>query len=86
MAINVDGRYHVKFWRNKTKDTGYRWSDGNDQEYKVGNLTNEDFIKLIGKEMKIYQKHGENFLWGKLQEEKLKKQKEFYALHSKNMT
>ena len=34
---------------------------------KQGDTTNEDFVKLITKELKVYEKHGGDFLWGKTQ-------------------
>jgi hypothetical protein len=36
---------------------------------KQGNTTNEDFIKTVSKELKVYEKHGGDFLWGKTQEQ-----------------
>ena len=38
---------------------------------RQGNLSNKDFIKVIQKEIKIYEKHGGSFLWGKKQDERL---------------
>ena len=38
---------------------------------KQGDATHEDFIKLYMKELKIYEKHGGDFLWGKIQQESL---------------
>ena len=34
---------------------------------KQGNTTNEDFVKTVEKELKVYEKHGGDFLWGKTQ-------------------
>ena len=34
---------------------------------KQGDATNEDYIKMISKELKVYEKHGGDFLWGKTQ-------------------
>jgi len=42
---------------------------------KQGNSTNEDFIKLMTKEVKVYTKHGGSFLWGKTQQLELVKRK-----------
>ena len=36
---------------------------------KQGNTTNEDFIKTVSKELRVYEKHGGDFLWGKTQEQ-----------------
>ncbi len=38
---------------------------------RQGDHSNEDFIKLVSKELKIYEKHGGDFLWGKPQEKVL---------------
>ena len=38
---------------------------------RQGSTSNEDFIKLIQKELKLFEKHGGSFLWGKTQEEQL---------------
>jgi hypothetical protein len=37
-----------------------------------GDSTNEDFIKLLTKELKVYEKHGGEFLWGDKQQQDLK--------------
>ena len=29
-----------------------------------GETTNKDFLKTVTKEIKVYEKHGGNFLWG----------------------
>ena len=34
---------------------------------KQGDTMNEDFVKLITKELKVYEKHGGDFVWGKTQ-------------------
>ena len=52
--------------------------------------TNEDFLKTMTKEIKVYEKHGGNFLWGPSQEEQLAEriavEKEKYKrLNSKEM-
>ena len=39
---------------------------------RQGKLTNEDFVKIVSKEMKVYKKYGGNYLWGKVHEKKLK--------------
>jgi hypothetical protein len=31
---------------------------------KQGEATNEDFVKMVVKELKMYEKHGGDFLWG----------------------
>ena len=31
---------------------------------KLGNHSNEDFIKLVSKELKVFEKQGGDFLWG----------------------
>ena len=36
---------------------------------KQGDTTNEDFVKLITKELKVNEKHGGDFLWGKTQDQ-----------------
>jgi hypothetical protein len=38
---------------------------------KQGESTNEDFLKQVMKELKVYEKHGGDFLWGKAQETEL---------------
>ena len=38
---------------------------------RQGSQDNEDFLKLVKKEIKIYEKHGGRFLWGKTQEDSL---------------
>ena len=58
---------------------------------KQGDATNEDFIKLVTKEVKIFKKHGGNFLWGQKQDDayfqQLQSAKERYLLkHSKVMS
>ena len=40
---------------------------------KQGDMSNEDFLKLLSKELKVYEKHGGDFLWTKT------KQKQFEA-------
>jgi hypothetical protein len=35
---------------------------------KQGESTNEDFLKQVVKELKVYEKHGGDFLWGSAQE------------------
>ena len=37
------------------------------------NVPNEDFIKLVQKEIKVYEKHGGRFMWGDRQDEELNK-------------
>lgn len=58
-----------------------------DQMHRIMNLrqgetTNEEFVKLVSKELKVYEKHGGDFLWGKKQkkdlEERLKASLEKY--------
>ena len=39
---------------------------------KQGDSSNEDFIKLVQKEIKVYEKHGGDFLWGTTQKEAMK--------------
>ena len=34
---------------------------------KQGDATNEDYIKMVSKELKVYENHGGDFLWGKTQ-------------------
>ena len=34
-----------------------------------GTLSNEDFINVLQKEIKVYEKHGGKFLWGTTQDE-----------------
>ena len=34
---------------------------------KQGDTTNEDYIKMMSRELKVYEKHGGDFLWGKTQ-------------------
>ena len=58
---------------------------------KQGDATNEDFIKLVSKELKIYEKHGGDFLWGTTQIEKLssiheKEKKEFVKENGREMS
>lgn len=48
-----------------------------DQMHRIMNLrqgdsTNEDFVKLLVKELKVYEKHGGDFLWGDTQKNELK--------------
>ena len=55
-----------------------------------GETTNKDFLKTVVKEIKVYEKHGGNFLWGPTQEEQLAEsiavQKEKYKrINSKEM-
>ena len=38
-----------------------------------GSQDNEDYLKLVKKEIKIYEKHGGSFLWGKYQQDTLEK-------------
>ena len=38
---------------------------------KQGDTSNEDFLKMCQKELKIYEKHGGDFLWGTAQKEAL---------------
>ena len=38
---------------------------------KQGDTTNDDFVKMCQKELKIYEKHGGDFLWGTVQKEAL---------------
>ena len=38
---------------------------------KQGDSNNEDFINLVQKEIKLYEKHGGDFLWGTTQKEAL---------------
>jgi hypothetical protein len=38
---------------------------------KQGESTNEDFLKQVMKELKVYEKHGGDFLWGSAQEKAL---------------
>jgi hypothetical protein len=40
---------------------------------RQGDSTNEEFVKLLVKELKVYEKHGGDFLWGEKQEEDLEK-------------
>ena len=40
---------------------------------KQGESTNEDFLKQVMKELKVYEKHGGDFLWGSAQETALDK-------------
>ena len=39
---------------------------------KQGKMTNEDFVKLVTKELKVYEKYGGRYLWGKFHDKKLK--------------
>ena len=41
---------------------------------RQGSASNEDFIKIVQKEVKIFEKHGGALLWGQKQEEQLKAQ------------
>ena len=55
-----------------------------------GETTNEDFLKTVVKEIKVYEKHGGHFLWGPTQEDQLAEKiaiaKEKYKrLNSKEM-
>ena len=43
----------------------------NIMKLKQGNATNEDFIKTVTKELRVYEKHGGDFLWGKPQEREM---------------
>lgn len=43
---------------------------------RQGDFTNEDFIKLVMKELKACEKHGGNFLWGATQEDNLENRKD----------
>jgi hypothetical protein len=38
---------------------------------KQGESTNEDFLKQVVKELKVYEKHGGDFLWGSAQDTEL---------------
>ena len=38
---------------------------------KQGESTNEDFLKQVIKELKVYEKHGGDFLWGNVQDSEL---------------
>jgi hypothetical protein len=38
---------------------------------KQGESTNEDFLKQMVKELKVYEKHGGDFLWGTTQDTEL---------------
>lgn len=38
---------------------------------KQGDTSNEDFVKLLSKELKVYEKHGGDFLWGQKQKSDL---------------
>ena len=38
---------------------------------KQGESTNEDFLKQVVKELKVYEKHGGDFLWGNAQDSEL---------------
>lgn len=40
---------------------------------KQGDATNEDFVKLLIKELKVYEKHGGDFLWGEAQKIRMEK-------------
>lgn len=40
---------------------------------KQADATNEDFVKLVIKELKVYEKHGGDFLWGEDQKKRLAK-------------
>jgi hypothetical protein len=40
---------------------------------RQGDATNEEFVKLLMKEMKVYEKHGGDFLWGEKQKNDLEK-------------
>ena len=35
---------------------------------KQGESTNEDFLKQVQKELKVYEKHGGDFLWADAQD------------------
>ena len=41
---------------------------------RQGRLTNEDFVKIVSKELKVYEKYGGNYLWGKVHEKKLRQE------------
>ena len=42
-------------------------------KFRQGNLSNEDYIKAVRKEIKIFEKHGGRYLWGTKQDAKLSK-------------
>ena len=50
---------------------------------KQGKYTNEDFLKQLQKELKVYKKHGGDFLWGCSQDtelvERVQNEKIMYA-------
>ena len=55
-----------------------------------GETSNEDFLKTVTKEVKVYEKHGGNFLWGPTQEEQLAervaiKKEKYKRLNKKEM-
>jgi hypothetical protein len=39
---------------------------------KQGETTNEDFVKMVAKELKVYEKHVGDFVWGKTQNRALR--------------
>ena len=41
---------------------------------KQGQSTNKDFLKQVQKELKVYEKHGSDFLWGDTQDTELAEQ------------
>ena len=58
---------------------------------KQGDTSNEDFLKMCQKELKIYEKHGGDFLWGTAQKEALvelidEQKKQFKKENSRDMT
>ena len=57
---------------------------------KQGDTSNEDFLKMCQKELKIYEKHGGDFLWGTAQKEALielvnEQKKQFKTENSRDM-
>ena len=80
----------IKFEEDKPKTLAIDDQMERIMRLKQGDMSNEDFLKLCQKELKIYEKHGGDFLWGIAQkealEEEITKQKEdFKKENSRDM-
>ena len=61
----------INFEETKPKTTSLDDQTETIMVLRQGGESNTDFIKLVNKELKVYQKHGGDFLWGKPMEDEL---------------